>query len=148
MTKQEILKKLQDLYDTNPFVKLLRIEIKDAGAGWAKSQMLVRKDIQNMDGMLHGGAMITLADNLCGVMGRTLGYLVVTQNISASIIRNIPVGKIAFAEGKVLHRGHHVMMMVVKVFNENHELLCDTSTTMFVIKKDERFENLWENMEE
>ena len=144
MKKEAILTRLRHLYSTNPFVHLLAIVIDDAGPGWAKSHMDVLPHLVNMDGLLHGGALGTLIDNLCGVSGRTLGYRVVTQNISASYIRNIPVGSTAYAASKVLHRGRSTMVMEVNAYSADHRLLCQAIATMFIAGADEKFQNIWE----
>lgn len=144
MNKEKILARLRHLYSTNPFVHLLDIVIDDAGPGWAKSHLAVLPHLINMDGYLHGGALGTLIDNLCGVAGRTLGRVVVTQNISTSFIKNIPAGNTAHAECEVLHQGHSTMVMKVAAYSEDHRLLCQAIATMFITGTDERFMNLWE----
>ncbi|MBQ7516597.1 MAG: PaaI family thioesterase [Schwartzia sp.] len=144
MDKAQILSRLRDLYNTNPFVHLLGIVIDDAGPGWAKSHLTVTPPLLNMDGFLHGGALGTLIDNLCGVAGRTLGRVVLTQNISTSYIRNIPAGAAAHAECRVLHHGRHTMVMSVAAYSDEGKLLCEGVATMFVASVDERFTDLWE----
>ena len=144
MEKAQILANLRALYSTNPFVHLLEITIDDAGPGWAKSHLTVLPRLLNMDGFLHGGALGTLIDNLCGVAGRTLGKVVVTQNISASYIRNIPIGEAAHAECRVLHRGRSTMVMAVAAYSDEEKLLCEGIATMFVTGDDARFTDIWE----
>ena len=144
MKKEAILTRLRHLYNTNPFVHLLDIVIDDAGPGWAKSHMDVQPHLVNMDGLLHGGALGTLIDNLCGVSGRTLGYSVVTQNISANYTKNIPVGNTAYAACKVLHHGRSTMVMAVDAYSADHRLLCQAIATMFIASADENFQDIWE----
>lgn len=144
MKKEAILTRLRHLYHTNPFVHLLDIVIDDAGPGWAKSHMDVQPHLVNMDGLLHGGALGTLIDNLCGVSGRTLGYSVVTQNISASYIKNVPVGSTAYAACEVLHHGRSTMVMAVNAYSADRRLLCQAIATMFIAGADEKFQNIWE----
>ena len=144
MKKEAILTRLRHLYRTNPFVHLLSIVIDDAGPGWAKSHMDVAPHLVNMDGLLHGGALGTLVDNLCGVAGRTLGYSVVTQNISASYIKNVPVGSTAYAACNVLHHGRSTMAMEVNAYSADRRLLCQAIATMFIAGADEKFQNIWE----
>lgn len=144
LEKTLILEKLRALYHTNPFVRLLDIVIDDAGPGWAKSHMLVRPELVNMAGYLHGGALETLVDNLCGVAGRTLGKDVVTQNIALSYIKNIREGDTAHAETRILHNGNRTIVMKFEAVSDSGALLCEGTATMFVKRTDENFTDLWD----
>ena len=144
LEKEQNLKNLRALYHTNPFVRLLDIVIDDAGPGWAKSHIIVRPELLNMDGYLHGGVLETLVDNLCGVAGRTLGQKVLTQNFSLSIIKNIPVGESAHAEANILHIGRRTSVMEIRAFSDAGALLCEGTATMFIAGPDENFMNIWE----
>ena len=70
MDKSQYARKFQALYDTNPFVHLLGITIDEVGRGMVKSHLVVREDLINMDGRMHGGVLVTLVDNACGVVRR------------------------------------------------------------------------------
>ena len=144
LEKETIIENLRALYHTNPFVRLLDIVIDDAGPGMAKSHMVVRPELVNMAGYLHGGALETLVDNLCGVAGRTLGKDVVTQNISLSYIKNIKEGDTAHAEVHVLHSGSHTLVMKFDAVSDSGALLCEGNATMFAMRTDENFTNIWD----
>ena len=64
------VEKFQAVYDTNPFVRLLGITIDEIERGKVLNHLVVRDDLINMDGRMHGGVLITLVDNACGVCCR------------------------------------------------------------------------------
>ena len=147
MDKSLYAQKFQALYDTNPFVHLLGITIDEVGQGTVKNHLVVRDDLINMDGRMHGGVLISLVDNACGVCGRTMGDIVVTQSITTNLMHNIPVGDTAYARARMLHRGRTTDVMEVTATTSDGTTLCETIATMFVVGHDERFAHLWDDEE-
>ena len=138
------VEKFQAVYDTNPFVRLLGITIDEIERGKVLNHLVVRDDLINMDGRMHGGVLITLVDNACGVCCRTYGDIAVTQSITTNLIHNIPLCNTAFARAMMLHHGRTTDIVQVTAYTAERKTLCETIATMFVVGKDERFADLWD----
>ena len=55
-------KSIREKFDTNHFPKLLGIEIDDVQPGRARLSVEVRKDLLQLQGVMHGGAIASLID--------------------------------------------------------------------------------------
>ncbi len=63
LKEQELAEKVADkMYDNDSAAKLLGIELLEIKPGYARMSMLVRSDMLNGHGILHGGMTFCLAD--------------------------------------------------------------------------------------
>ena len=63
LKEQELAEKVADkMYDNDSAAKLLGIELLEIKPGYARMAMLVRSDMLNGHGILHGGMTFCLAD--------------------------------------------------------------------------------------
>ena len=63
LNEQELAEKVADyMYDNDSAAKLLGIELLEIKPGYARMSMLVRRDMLNGHGILHGGMTFCLAD--------------------------------------------------------------------------------------
>lgn len=90
-----------------------------------------------MAGLLHGGALCTLADTCAAVGTLNLlppGYGTVTSELKINFFSNIKKGA-ALAEARLLHKGRLTMVWEVKIYDEgSRKLLAAASGTFFVFK--------------
>ena len=95
----------------------------------------IRPESLNPYGMVHGGALYTLADDAAGAAVHTDGRHYVTQNGSLHFLKNQPGGTIR-AEGRVRRRGKATCLAVVDITNEAGELLATGDFSYFCIDQD------------
>ena len=91
MTNQvdQLRQRLRNLYDHNPYVALLEMQIIDLQDGRAELAMPVRSDKHtNLYQAAHGGAMASLADIVMGVACATRGIRVVTLEMNINFFRS------------------------------------------------------------
>ena len=144
LDKEKCLEIIQDIFSTNRYVIHSGIIIDEVGCGWAKLHMSIDADVHiNLTGFTHGGAFSTLANTAVGVACCTVGAKTVTLNITTDFIKNIRAGETAWAEAKVLHRGRKTIVLVSKIYDDHHSLLCQTMATMYVKGDDERIPKEW-----
>ena len=102
---------------------------------YSKFRMDGRPDLLNPHGMIHGGALYTLADNAAGYAAHTDGRRYVTQTSSFHFLRN-QGGGIVYAEGRVIHRGRTTCLTSVEITSEDGTLLATGEFTFFCITPD------------
>ena len=126
-------KRLTKLYKRNPHVKLLQIRVADISKGTAFLEMAAEYEKHgNLHGVVHGGAVASLADTAMGVACSTLGNKVVTVDMNINFIKNAGLGIIR-AVGKVLHSGRHTMVAEAEIFDTGNVLLAKARGTFFVV---------------
>ena len=94
--------------------------------------MNIHPENLNPFGMVHGGAICTLADNASGVAAHSDGRKYVTQASSYNYISNQGSGRLK-AEGKVVHRGRRTVVVDVTITGENEKLIATAAFTMFCV---------------
>ena len=90
----------------------------------------IRPESRNPFGMVHGGALYTLADNAAGVAVHTDGRAYVTQAGSLHFLRNQPEGTVR-AQGRVRYRGRATCLAEVDITGEDGTLLATGEFTFF-----------------
>ena len=102
---------------------------------WKKDRAVFKLDIRpesrNPYGLIHGGAIYTLADNATGAAAHSDGRYYVTQTSALHFLRNQATGTVR-ASAWVRHRGKSTVLTAVDITGEGgrrwprgvHLLLC------------------------
>ncbi|EEG77981.1 hydroxyphenylacetyl-CoA thioesterase PaaI [Dethiobacter alkaliphilus] len=83
---EQTIKDIKAKFNKDYFPFNLGIEIVELAAGFAQVKFTVTKEMQNLHGMAHGGAIFTLADTALGLAANTRGKAVGLQ-VSINYIR-------------------------------------------------------------
>lgn len=84
----------------NPFMSFNHIKIGVVESDHAEVWLDIQPESTNIYGVVHGGALFTMADCCAGLTARSDGREYVTQNASVSFVSNTPKGKItAYGKG-------------------------------------------------
>lgn len=90
------------------FARFVGIELLSYTKNRIEAQLLVRDELANRNGLLHGGAIMAFADNLGGT-GASLnlpeGAMTTTLESKTNFLRPVPLGHRARAVCIPLHRG-------------------------------------------
>jgi len=97
-------------------------------------RMEIRPESRNSFGMVHGGALYTLADNATGCAAHSDGRHYVTQGSSFNFLRNQHEG-IIHADARVRHRGGKTCLIDVDVIGTDGVLLATGSFTYFCVDR-------------
>ena len=114
---------------------VLKLKLVKVGRGRVLMRMPWSRAASQMAGLLHGGALTTLADTAAAVGTFYLlpaGSATVTSELKINFISNIREGA-AVAEARLLHRGRLTMVWETKVRDEKtKKLLAVSSGTFFI----------------
>ncbi len=91
------------------------ISIKE---GYCKISMVVRKEMLNGYGILHGGIAFTFADSAFAFASNSYGRLAVSINGNIIYSKSAQEGELLFAEATALNVTHKTADFDVKVMNE------------------------------
>ena len=130
----ELQAKTEKRLETNSFMNHNFMELEFLEPDHAIFKLEIREESRNTCGMVHGGALYSLADNATGSAAHTDGRHYVTQNGSLNFLRNQPEGTI-YADARVRHRGGTTCLIDVNITGEDEKLLATGSFTYFCVDR-------------
>jgi len=133
---EEILEKIKENVEKEPYVKLFDIKILELKSGYCKAQMKVKKDHNNLHFTTHGGAIFSLVDIAFGAAGNSYGYVTVALNVSINYSRPSNPGDILTAEATEISRGKTIGIYDIIVKNGHGKIIASSQATGYI--KNER----------
>ena len=119
-----------------PFADFLGLKITHLSAERVEAELAVRHELATVPDIMHGGAMMALADNLGGaatVMNLPKGARTATIESKTNFFAAIPVGETARAECTPLHRGRTTMVWQTKITRNDGRLCALVIQTQIVV---------------
>ena len=127
--------------DMLPFAKLLGIRLLAATPESVTAEMAVREDLCTRPAILHGGAVMSLADTL-GACATALnlrdGASTTTIESKTNFLAPAPVGTTVRAECAAIHRGRRTMVWQTRITSESGKLLAIVTQTQMVLASEPR----------
>jgi len=110
-----------------PFAKLLGIRLTRAEADLFEAEMVVRDDLCTLPAILHGGALMALADTLGGIgafanMGPD-GKGTATIESKTNFIAAAPAGATVIARCTPLHKGRRTQVWQTRIETQDGKLV-------------------------
>jgi 1,4-dihydroxy-2-naphthoyl-CoA hydrolase len=119
-----------------PFAKLMGMKIIEVTRDRVLADLFVRDDLENRMGILHGGAIMALADNLGGTATTANlrpGERTATIESKTNFFAPVPIGDTAHAECTPLHRGRSTMVWQTRITRNDGRLCAIVTQTQIVI---------------
>lgn len=130
---EHVLAHLHNFYHDNPFVKLLGIQVSDVEYGKVSLAVEAADKLSNFYHIVHGGALMSLADTAMGATCLSVNKKVVTQSMNCQFIRPAEEGTKVFATGHIIHNGRRTLVCEAKITDAEGTLLCQATGNFFVI---------------
>ena len=130
----ELEAKARSRAEKNAFMLHNYMELESVEPDRAVFSLTIRPESCNPYGMVHGGAIYTLADNATGTAVHTDGRYYVTQTSALHFLRNQSEGVIR-AIATVRHRGKSTVLTSVDIVGEGGKLLATGEFTFFCVDK-------------
>jgi len=127
----EQLSRLRESIALIPYARLLGIAFEDATRGAATLSMDARPELERFGGIMHGGALASLADTASAFA--VLSTLepetqTVTVDLTLHYLRPVTGGKLT-ARARVVRGGRRVATVSVEIFDESGALVVTALTT-------------------
>ena len=100
-----------------PFSELLGIRVTTSTPDLVEAEMQVRPDLCTVPAVLHGGALMALADflgALATVLNLPEGAWTTTIESKTNFLAALPVGEVAHAACTPIHKGRQTMVWQTK----------------------------------
>lgn len=131
MQKEECQKILEE----NPFMKSLQIELMEVSEGFVKAKIPFRKELTNIYGDFHGGALYAAADTLCGIAASTYGYYVTTVDGNIQYLKAGRNTEYILCESRVLKPGKNISVVEARIADDQGMLLNTAMFTFYNLRK-------------
>jgi len=121
-----------------PLAQLMGMRITEVSADRVTAEMPVTHELSNRNNVLHGGALMALADNLGGtaaVANLRPGASTATIESKTNFFASIPVGDVARAECTPLHRGRTTTVWQTRITRGDGKLAAIVTQTQLVMTK-------------
>jgi uncharacterized protein (TIGR00369 family) len=119
-----------------PFADFMGIQVTHVSRDRVEAELVVRDELENRFGVLHGGAVMALADNLGGTATMANlpdGARTATIESKTNFFAAIPIGDTAHAECTPLHRGRTTMVWQTRITRNDGRLCAIVIQTQIVI---------------
>ena len=119
-----------------PFADHIGMKITHISRDKVEAELVVREELNNRFGVMHGGAVMALADNLGGtatMANLPQGARTATIESKTNFFAGIPVGDTARAECTPLHRGRTTMVWQTRITRNDGRLCALVIQTQIVI---------------
>lgn len=122
----------------NTLMETLEIEYVDVGENFLVGKMPVTSKVYQPDGILHGGAMVALAESV----GSAASYIFLNAQeffvrgieISANHVKSIKEGDV-FAKATIMHKGRTTQVWDIKITDKDDNLLSLCKLTTLALPK-------------
>ncbi|ALM07240.1 thioesterase [Sediminicola sp. YIK13] len=122
----------------NTLMETLQIEYVDVGENFLVGKMPVTPKVHQPDGVLHGGAMVALAESV----GSAASYIFLNAQeffvrgieISANHVKSIKEGDV-FAKAVLMHKGRTTQVWDIKITDKDDKLISLCKLTTLALPK-------------
>jgi 1,4-dihydroxy-2-naphthoyl-CoA hydrolase len=122
-----------------PFAEFLGIRITHVSPERVTAELPMREELNNRFGIMHGGAIMALADNLGGTATTANlkdGQSTTTIESKTNFFAAVPIGDVAKAECTPLHRGRTTMVWQTRITRGDGKLCALVTQTQLVLTRD------------
>jgi acyl-CoA thioesterase len=117
------------------FSKWLGIEVLEVTEGFSKIKMLVRKEMINGFGIVHGGIAFSLADSAFAFACNNRNNLSVALDTSINFLKPVNIDDILTAEAKEIHNGRSTGLYQITITNQHDHVVALFKGTCFRTNK-------------
>lgn len=121
-----------------PFANLIGWTMTEISRDRIVAEMTVRPDLENGHGIIHGGALMALADHLGGmatIVNMPRGTITTTIESKTNFFAPVPLGQTLRAECTPLHRGRTTMVWQTRITRPDGKLAALVTQTQLVMER-------------
>ena len=113
------------------FSRWLGIRILEVSEGYSKITMIIREEMVNGFGIVHGGVTFSLADSAFAFACNNRNNLSVALDVTITFMKPVQVGDCLIAEAKEEHNGSSTGVYLIKIWNQDNKQVALFKGTCF-----------------
>ncbi|MGD0821695.1 MAG: hotdog fold thioesterase [Desulfomonilia bacterium] len=114
----------------DPFIRFLGISVDTIEKGYSRCSVVIRDEMLNFNGAVHGGLIFSLADVAFSIASNSDHLPSFALDVSGSFLKTPQVGDKVVAEAKMIHTTKRTGLYRMEVFKGN-ELIATFNGTVF-----------------
>jgi acyl-CoA thioesterase len=111
---------VQHMMQKDLFSQWLGIELIEIKEGYSKIKMMVREEMINGFGIVHGGIAFSLSDSAFAFACNNRNNLSVALDTAINFTKPVHVGDILIAEAKEIHNGRSTGLYHINIINQHN----------------------------
>jgi len=137
MTEKDRLasKVVSKMMKDDQFSQWLDIKVVEVREGFSKIKMVIREEMLNGFGIVHGGIPFSLADSAFAFACNNRNNLSVALDVTITFTKAVNVGDELVAEAREIHNGRSTGVYLVTIFNQKNETVALFKGTCFRTQK-------------
>lgn len=137
MNEQDKLSKevVEFMMTKDLFSQWLGIEVEEVTEGYSRIKMLIRGEMINGLGIIHGGVTFSLADSAFAFACNNRNNLSVALDTSINFLKPVHVNDVLVAEAKEIHNGKSTGLYQVIITNQHQQQVALFKGTCFRTQK-------------
>ena len=116
---------------TDAFSNWLGIQVMEIKEGYSKIEMIVRAEMLNGLGIVHGGIAFSLADSAFAFACNNRNNLSVALDTSINFIKAVHIGDTLIAEAIEMHNGKSTGIYHITITNQDQQTVALFKGTCF-----------------
>lgn len=120
-----------------PFANLIGVRVTAASRERLEAEVFADEKLDNGAGIVHGGALMAIADNLGGLgtaLNLAKGSATTTIESKTNFLRPLPLGETARAVCVPLHRGRTTMVWQTSILRADGAVAAIVTQTQLVLE--------------
>lgn len=109
------------MMDHDFFSQWMGIEVLEIREGYSRIKMVIRKEMVNGFGIVHGGIPFSMADSAFAFACNNRNNLSVALDVTISFTRAMHIGDTLTAEAKEIHNGRSTGVYLITITNQKDE---------------------------
>ena len=119
------------MMDHDAFSQWMDVRVLEIKEGYSKIQMIIRKEMVNGFGIVHGGIPFSLADSAFAFACNNRNNLSVALDVTITFTKAVNIGDTLTAEAKEVHNGRSTGVYLITVSNHKSEQVALFKGTCF-----------------
>ncbi|MBP8243604.1 MAG: hydroxyphenylacetyl-CoA thioesterase PaaI [Chitinophagaceae bacterium] len=107
------------------FSQWLGIQVLEIREGFSKISMVIRSEMVNGFGIIHGGVTFSLADSAFAFACNNRNVLSVALDTSINFIKPVQVGDELTASAKEIHNGQSTGLYHITILNQHQHVVAE-----------------------
>jgi len=119
------------MMENDYFSQWMQVKVLEVREGYSRISMIVRKEMVNGFGIVHGGLPFSLADSAFAFACNNRNNLSVALDVTITFTKAVNIGDELTAEAKEFHNGKSTGVYLITVTNQKNEQVAFFKGTCF-----------------